>query len=236
MPSVTLSIFKAYGARTNRQWVNTYELSLRDGLNTSNADPQLFMSAAQAIYAAERHLHWETVYFHRWVLSSWEPDSTPYDPMALVTVPVGEQGLRALGGGPEAVLLDLRQVLMIGRATPTGRPGRLFYRGCLSELDVEFNAGYPRIAPGAGGDPIRAAFAAYRTALAPVLPSGNNVAQLTLINGVLVKTAVPANTVPPTTRIKRTYVAPFTVRPVTDVVLSGVTSKQQGNRYFDRAA
>lgn len=236
MPSMRITVFKAWGARTNRQWSNVYEVSAEGAMDLTPGDPVAFGGIAQAIVAAERQIHFTNVYFHRYTISTWQPDSQPYNPLNLVTVPLDTQGLNPMPStaGQE---VDLRVVLLVDRVAPTGRPGRLFYRGCLAEGAIEAHGGYWRQQAGSPTLPGGTAWTAYKAALAPWIGGGAETQTLVLIGGKLIKTVVPhTESGMQVQRIKRTYGPPWHIRPVTDLVPTGVSVRQAGNRYFDRPA
>lgn len=235
MGAVSISIFKAYGARTNRQWVNTYEAVERANPTVGDVNPADFTALADALVTAERALHSDKVFFHRYTISTWSPDSTPYDPGALFTQPLAVVGNRAMT--PETETVDLRAVLLMQRNIGTGRPGRLMYRGCISEGDMEFSAGYARLVAASIVSDTGSSTGTFRTALTNYVASGTAPVVLALIGGTLVKTLVtrPESGLN-TQRVRRRYVAPYHVRMVTGWTVTGVSFKQQGNPYFDRAA
>jgi len=234
MSAARISVFKAWGSRTNQQWVNTYEACTRDGLDVTAGDLAVFAPLADAIAAAEQKIHLYPTQFHRWTISTWEPEGDDYNPDNLITKPLDTVGL--LNVVPDQPgFLDLRMIMQVSRVATTGRPGRIMYRGCLAEAFVIQQGGGTIIDPAAAADPLRAAYGQYEALLAPFLAAGNASTVICLIGGKLTKQVVPADTVPPTTRIMRTYGAPFHVRMVSDLVLSGVTVRQKGSGYFDRA-
>jgi hypothetical protein len=236
MSAVSISIFKAYGARTNRQFVNTYEAVLRaDQSVTDAADPTDFITLAQALVTAEQQLLSTNIYFHRYTIRTWMPDSTPYDPDSLTTEPLAVQGLRAPAFAA-ATQEDLRMVYIVTKKTERGKPGFAFLRGVLFEADVENVGGYWTLTAGTDVVQAGAAFVAYKAALSTFISTGAASTALAMIGGTLTKTVVDAGTTPATTRIKRTYGAPYNVRLIQEFRTGGVSMRQQGNRYFDRPA
>jgi hypothetical protein len=231
MASVTIRVFKSYGSPANRQWSNVYEVN--DGGPVVEAvDPTTFVAAAEAIVAAERVLHFDAVYFNRYTISSWQPETGGYDPADLVTSPLGLQGqVTVATAGGEALLEDLRVVLWLARKAATGRPGKAFYRGCLAEAWVQNQGGKWKVE----GTSLATLVANYKTALGGLVggtPTGN---RLVLIGGTLDKSVVATTQGGLAhTRIKRTYTSPYHIRNVTDMVLQGVTVRQTASAYFDR--
>jgi hypothetical protein len=232
MASVYIRVFKSYGAPDNRQWSNVYEGNNGEVV-TPGADPADFQPLADAIVTAERAIHFDAVYFNRVVISTWEPDTGGYNPLDLVTTPLGLRGTRLVGTGAEPALQDLRLVFWVARVAAHGRPGRIFYRGCVAESEVENQAGRWKLT--AATTLVTTAFDAYKAALAPHVGAGASVLRLALIGGTLVKAAVPATEAGiAVTKLKRTYVAPYTLRDVSSLVAQGVTVRQLDNPYFDR--
>lgn len=231
MASVYVRIFKSYGSPANRQWSNVYELNDGGPVVEAGVLPTGFVSAAGALVDAERALHLDAVYFNRYTISTWQPDSRPYNPDTLVTQPLAVQGLNGIAGA-EPSIEDLRIVAWIARKTATGRPGRAFYRGCLIEAMVENQGGKMRLTP---GSTIFTVFNTFRTALLPLMPASPTGVRLAMIGGQLNK-AVVATTEGGLahTKIKRTYGEPWHIRNVQDVILQGATIRQTASAYFDR--
>lgn len=236
MSAVRISIFKAWNARTARQWVNTYEAVERADPSISDADPLDFVGLADALVTFEQAIHLVPVYFHRYVISTWLPDSDPYDPAALYTHPLSVQGLRALTGTTlELTAEPLQMVALATRNATTGKPGRMMYRGALNESEVEQAGGYSRLFMGSGS--WADGFNTAKAGLSAFLLAGAGTTVITLIGGQLNKTVVAGtDSGLAITKVKRTYGPPYHVRFVQELLPSGVTFKQQGNRYFDRAA
>lgn len=232
MASAIVRVFKSFGSPANRQWSNVYELN-DGGPVVETVDPTAFVTAADKIVAAERAIHFDAAYFNRYTISSWQPELGAYDPNALVTAPLAVQGnVTVAGQGAESLLEDLRLVLWIARKTATGRPGKAFYRGCLAESFVETQGGKMRLVL---GGTVSTNVAAYKTALGTLVSQPPSGVRMVLIGGTLQKTVVPTTTGGLAhTRIKRTYVAPYHIRNVIDVIAQGATVRQTSSAYFDR--
>lgn len=233
MASVTVRIFKSYGSPANHQWLNTYELNDGGPVVEAATDPSLFLTAALAIVNAERLMHYDSIYFNRVTISTWQPDSQPYNPDNLVTVPLGSQGaISVAAGGGEPATLDLRIVLWVARVAAHGKPGRIWYRLPLNEAWIENQGGKIRLST---VFPTSTTFTPYRNALLPYMAGGASSIKLSLIGGTLQKAVVPTTEGGLAhTKIKRTYVSPYHIRTLTDVVLQGATMRQTDNAYFDR--
>jgi len=123
---VTVRIYKQFGGYL---WANNYEVAA----TTNVPDPVVALQElADRLVTLERNIHLRGVFIDRVTISSYAPDSQPYDPDTLATFPYTLEGVRNYNG--EAVPLEL--CLFVRRNTNFGRDGRLLYRGCLSEGDI----------------------------------------------------------------------------------------------------
>jgi len=117
-------------------WVNTYEFTA----DISGSEGAL-LTLGTALVNFEIGIHYETTIFDRLIISTWEPDSVPYDPLAFISTSL-------TGIGDQAVTSDalgLNQVLSVTRVATSGRFGHLFYRNCVAEEDVAAPAGVTRL-------------------------------------------------------------------------------------------
>jgi hypothetical protein len=127
-----LTIEKSWAARSpDRKWSNVYELTTPTPV--APADLAVSGGPIEHIVLAEMALHLDQVAFLQYTLSTWEADSSPYNPDSFVTKELTGNGGRALG---TAQPLDERLCLLVTRRVATGKQGRLFYRGVLIETDV----------------------------------------------------------------------------------------------------
>jgi hypothetical protein len=129
---MTLRIFKRLTTAPSPEWSNRYDLSVVGTPTTQDLEDSCF-----DILDLERSLHLGSVGFNRMVLSTYQADSSPYDPTALLTMALSVSGLKAASGDP----LDLRVALFVRRQVDVGRIGKLLYRGSLSEGEVSAPAG-----------------------------------------------------------------------------------------------
>jgi len=211
MAIYTVRIFKSWGVRDpERRWVNSYELE------SDLASPGLLVDTMQAIVEAEQQIHLHKVQFLSATISTWVEDSHPYDPAAFNTYELTTVGARDLPDAHALEALDTNVCYLIKRQCASGRSGKLFYRGCLLELDVEMGGdGRFQISTGAAIAQDGTAFTAYHTSMAPLLNSGDGESTLELISspgGIL------------------------SVRPVTDLLVSGVTVNRRNHRWFNRTS
>jgi hypothetical protein len=209
VPDYTIRTFKAWRSRDiERAWSNTYEIMTALGSVTS------LETIAADIVAAERVLHMKDVQFLQYAISTWVPDSKPYDPDTFVTVGLTGTGARgATGINPTA--LDYNVCLIVKREAATGRVGRLYYRGCLIESDVEMGGdGRFIMTPDPGPESVTSMITgAYNTELSPYITGepGNNLA-LVGKSGTVVHR-----------------------RPVVRLTFGGIGVNKKNHRYFDRA-
>lgn len=210
MASYIIRIFKSWGvADPERRWVNSYEIT--SGELTS---PEAHLPTLAALVLAEQAIHLHKVHFLSATVSTWLPDSHPYDPTAFVTAELAVQGLRDVPDTHALEALDSNVALLVKRVCTTGRSGKLFYRGCLLELDVEMGGdGRFRISTGAAIANDGAAMLAYKSAMEPFLGAAEGETALALISQ-------PGGVT--------------SIRPVADLVASGVTINRRNHRYFDR--
>lgn len=204
----TIRIAKSWSARDlTRSWVNTYEL-----VSGAPASPTDLIPVLSTLVAAEKTLHRNLVQFLQGTISTWVPDSKPYTGLNFVTVEQSGTGNLGLSSGDT---LDSNVCFVVKFTAPTGRQGRRFYRGCLSEDDnITSSDGHFNLAGTSGFIDTGAVMSNFRTALAPVLPGGNALAQLYLFGKGL------------------TF--PSTARAVNGVRSGGITVNKHNHRYFDR--
>ena len=110
-------------------WANNYEVeATQDIANPSTALEFL----ATRIVELERGLHLSGAIIDRVAISTYVPDSQPYNPNTLAVFPFSVPGTRT---GPGSVLA-LEMCLFVRRNVTFGRDGRLLYRGCLTDQQV----------------------------------------------------------------------------------------------------
>lgn len=125
-------VFKALGANPDNVWVNNYEaVALVAGAEGA------LLTMGNALVTFEKQFHHDAVQFQRLVISTWEPDSVPYDPAAFISVSLSGNG----NVGPVTDLVSLDKALSVARVCAFGRVGHLFYRGVLEEAEVSSPAG-----------------------------------------------------------------------------------------------
>jgi hypothetical protein len=133
---------RSYKQFTGFSWANNYEVeALQDIANPATALEFL----AQRIAVLERDLHLVGVIIDRVTISTYVPDSQPYNPNTLATFPLSISCTRP---APSQVL-PLELCLFVRRNTTFGRDGRILYRGCLMEIDMEAASFRPLLAASA---------------------------------------------------------------------------------------
>jgi len=123
---------KKLGANPDRKWANTYELQATVAGSTDE-----LLQAGLAIVDFEKALAMTAVQFDRLLISTWAPDSVPYDPGAFISSALSSSGLR----GGQADMQPLTSALSLARVAPSGRFGHIFLRGYLLEDDTSAPAG-----------------------------------------------------------------------------------------------
>lgn len=127
-----LRTIKYLSTNPANKWANSYEFhSLAAG-----SDAEL-RSLASALVLFEATLSQNTVLFDRVLVSTWEADSKPYDPMVFLSIPQTASGL--VGAVGDQLALD--KALSIARVANSGRFGHIFLRGVLNEADTSAPAG-----------------------------------------------------------------------------------------------
>ena len=110
-------------------WANNYEVEATQDI--ANPSTALEFLAAR-IVELERGLHISTVVIDRVTISTYVPDSQPYNPNTLAVFPFSVNGIRT---GPGSALA-LEVCLFVRRNVVFGRDGRILYRGCLTDAQV----------------------------------------------------------------------------------------------------
>jgi len=128
-------IIKYLGANPDNKWVNTYEFTA-----VADGDTASLITLAHDFVNFEAAIHDDGVFFDHVTVSTWVPDSVPYDPTAFLSIPLTQQGTIS-DITNENVALGM--ALRVKRNPVSGRFGNLFYRGVLHENQVSAPAGVP---------------------------------------------------------------------------------------------
>jgi len=123
---LTARVYKQFGGYA---WANNYEIqATQDITNPATSLENLAIRLQQL----EVNLYYTYVIIDRITISTYVPDSQPYNPNTLATFPFSVPGTRTLSS--DATPLEI--CLFVRRNTVFGRDGRLLYRGCLNESEV----------------------------------------------------------------------------------------------------
>ncbi|MQJ21701.1 hypothetical protein EI020_24160, partial [Escherichia coli] len=149
-------VVRSYKVFQGTVWANNYEIRVTsDSVTTAG-----LQQAALNIVNAERQFHFDFVEFWKHVISTYVPDSVPYNPLSFISVNTSLNGQRVFSQATEA--LPFSTCVFVRFTSLTGRPGKRYYRGCLLEQDVGFGPKGHRILPAVRN--------AIQTALASLLP------------------------------------------------------------------
>lgn len=129
MPLYKLVINKRFVFDVSDPFSSTYELNSGETPLESTVAKTLILQVS----LAEATVLWAGVQFVSGVISTWEPDSKPYDPDALFTRALSGTGLRA---GNQNDLYDQDEVYKLTREPASGRAGVIQLRGALFKSDV----------------------------------------------------------------------------------------------------
>lgn len=199
----TLRTFKRLASNPAVGWANSYEI--RMGASPSAGGLE---DVCVAVVAFEQVFHLTTVEFDRYVVSTLQPDGSPYDPLSFTSFPLSPStGARTSAGQP----LDLKVCLFVRRDVQYGRDGRALYRGVLTETDVQAPAGQFTLTDPTGfqTDLINAALVSSN--LADYLALGGEADKIVMSNS--------DGTI---------------VRDVADMTAVGVSVKKLNNRFYNR--
>jgi len=122
----TVRIYKSFGAL---QWANNYEVrSTQDVPFAQTA----IIDLVNQLVNLERPLYPDYIRLDRAVVSTYQPDSRPYNPDTFTTIPINLQGTATF----TTESMPVEYCIFVRRVVASGRPGKLLYRGALQESDV----------------------------------------------------------------------------------------------------
>lgn len=155
----------------NLSWSNTYEFKARASGTIQDLEDIL-----DKLFSFHTKMSDANTVTYRGTVSTWVPDSHPYNPESFFT----KEYPPTIGLRNNVTPLPPRVTLQLKRDTVVGRPGKLFMRGFLDEVDVEYGPeGYSlKDAPA-----IASEVAGYITSagLAEIFAGGGGKLQLVLI-------------------------------------------------------
>jgi hypothetical protein len=131
----SIRIFKVY---EGYRWANTYEIQSAD-----SSTYQTLRQAAQVIALREKVPLMAPARIYKATISTYVPDSRPYDPNSFTTINLDLSG----DTGFTVNTLPLNVCVFARKNTQTGRPGKAFYRGFLAETDVSWGGDRFTISP-----------------------------------------------------------------------------------------
>jgi hypothetical protein len=129
-------IFRVWKTLTTNpavKWVNTYEARFLDVGSTED-----LMSLADGLAAFESELALTTTLIERTVISTWVPDSRPYNPSAFLSLVQNVSGQVAFVEGQQ---VDLRICLRLTREVLGGFQGKIDLRNSLLSTQLTSEAG-----------------------------------------------------------------------------------------------
>lgn len=128
----TFRVVKHLSTNPDNKWANSYEFEALSEVAESE-----LLGLGGILVNYEQSLHLGPVTFDRLLISTWAPDSVPYNPESFVSTSLTAAGTAGRTGDP----LSLDKAFSVTRQARSGRFGHLFYRGVLVEPDVEAPAG-----------------------------------------------------------------------------------------------
>lgn len=117
----------------DRKWANSYEAVAQLG----GSEDEL-LAFGVTLVDFEKAFHQNVVAFDSLLISTWAPDSKPYNPASFISTPLTGVGTRDPAGGD---MMPLNVTMNVRRITAFGRFGHIFYRGWLGEGEVSAPAG-----------------------------------------------------------------------------------------------
>lgn len=203
----TCVVASRLAASPSVRWNNTYELQAQ----VAGTYDELVV-AAEALASFHQLMTFSSIETEEIRVSTWQPDSHPYDPSAFFIQPVhGTGAISTIGIEP----LPLKDVLFIERVVTIGRQGKLFLRGALAKTDVTGTYDKWQLsAPGSIASRMEDA----------IETSGLD----TMFRGGASTTGIRLNLI---------NLAGETIvnRPVESFAVSGVASVKLNHKYFDKA-
>lgn len=131
--AIRMIAYMNYDVRPTEQWTTTLEFD-----HEGTLDSGLVYDTALNFANGLSGLLLSNVIIDRVTASTWVPDSEPYDPANVRTIPIGINGER------EFLLTDPVDddlVLFIRKTVDTGRTGKVLLRGCMVTADLAVYSG-----------------------------------------------------------------------------------------------
>jgi len=187
-------------------WANTYEFASNQTITDPTLANDALFALAEAIKSFEVSILVDDFVFDRIVMSTYVPDSNPYNPYSFISFSYSVPGDYYI---PSTTPLPLQFAALVKRRVGFGRQGNLLYRGVAHVQDVTISSG------GATISPVR--LNALRTAVSNFMTAISNTAfRMVMASG-------------------SPSVDPTTLRTVINLnVKERMSFKKLNNRYFDR--
>jgi len=122
----TVRVYKAFGALF---WANNYEFRATQDVTFAQT---VIFDLVNRLVDLERPLYPNYIRLDRAVVSTYQPDSRPYNPDTFTTVPINADGTATISGDA----MPIEYCVFVRRVVASGRPGKLLYRGVLDEGSV----------------------------------------------------------------------------------------------------
>ena len=199
-----------YDARPSDDWSTTLEYSIPIDIEAGEIE-----LAAMNMAEGLSEMLLDNVVIDRVVVSTWEPDSEPYDPENLRVIPIGINGQNSFAFTTPA---DDDLVVFIRKAVTIGRTGKMQIRGCFTVSALETDSGswtFTTLAQSEMETDAAAAWALFSSDQPPVL-----------IGVVLLDTIYPAVAEGTKQVPVKVYSDVPSVRAVTDLVVVGPNERQ----------
>lgn len=125
-------VIKHYTTNPSRQWSNSYEFVANDPGTLTD-----LTNVGNSVTQFEQACHNTFTVFDRLVISTWSPDSVPYNPDNFYVQELTLVGTRDTSGELEPITT----CWSVARNPTSGRLGHVFYRGVLSQADTSAPSG-----------------------------------------------------------------------------------------------
>jgi hypothetical protein len=122
----TVRVYKSFGALF---WANNYEFRATQDVPFAQT---AITDLVNRLVDLERPLYPNYIRIDRAVISTYQPDSRPYNPDTFTTVPINADGT----SGFTSDAMPIEYCVFVRRVVASGRPGKLLYRGVLEESAV----------------------------------------------------------------------------------------------------
>lgn len=129
----TVRLYKSY---TGYSWANTYEV------RATQAFPSGFFAIRDMVdklVSLEKGIHLQWVTIDRAVVSTYQPDSRPYNPESFLTIPINESATQPAVGE----VLPLELCLYVRKNVTSGRFGKNYYRAAITEAGLQSDSFRP---------------------------------------------------------------------------------------------